>query len=451
MPRELPGLYFDTVRQRYFPLAQRPAGATTTTTTATTAASAPRQPQQHKSEQQQSPRAALKRRRAPLWDSSRALRNARSFAERERAVHNAQCLEYAHTSVVEQCKIPVFHPIRSFCSTTWGGQRYSFIGDSDGWLYSQGKYAWEIELNIHPRTEISSICASGSLCVATSSGPSTKISVQDLSTAGRTSLLTLNNVYDVRCSHLSGSSLVLGAAKQAVYLPDIANPTFQYLPTHSDVYAVEREQDLIYTGARNGSIHRFDMRMHKPMGDILFPDREPSNVVNLRVIRETQLLVNHRNGLIAAYDLRFPRESTPVMTYSGQVPSHYTLGFAVDPAQDFVFAAGDDRRIRAWSLRSGELLDPGPGQKAAGDDDDGCARGYARAGATAADDLEEMPIDVPTGELPVRARGNPFRTVFPDRVATMQVAEEEETGERVLWATSAGVLYRYGLGQRYVG
>ena len=35
---------------------------------------------------------------------------------------------------------------------------------------------------------------------------------------------------------------MLGAAKQAVYLPDIANPTFQYLPTHSDVYAVEREQ-----------------------------------------------------------------------------------------------------------------------------------------------------------------------------------------------------------------
>ena len=36
-------------------------------------------------------------------------------------------------------------------------------------------------------------------------------------------------------------------------------------------------------------------------------------------------------------------------------------------------------------------------------------------------------------------------------IAPMQVAEEEETGERVLWATSAGVLYRYGLGQRYVG
>ena len=86
---------------------------------------------------------------------------------------DAQCFEYAHTSVVEQCKIPVFHPIRSFCvraspsysdvypytpqSTTWGGQRYSFIGDSDGWLYSQGKYAWEIELNIHPRTEVRSV------------------------------------------------------------------------------------------------------------------------------------------------------------------------------------------------------------------------------------------------------------------------------------------------------
>ncbi|KAL1740465.1 hypothetical protein HDZ31DRAFT_47464, partial [Schizophyllum fasciatum] len=291
---------------------------------------------------------------------------------------------------------------------------------------------------------------------ATSSGPSTKISVQDLSTAGRTSLLTLNNVYDVRCSHLAGTSLVLGAAKQAVYLPDIANPTFQYLPTHSDVYSVEREHDLIYTGARNGSIHRFDMRMPKPLGDVLFPDRTPSNVVNLRVIRETQLLVNHRNGLLASYDLRFARESVPVLAYAGQVPSHYTLGFAVDPAQDFVFAAGDDRRVRAWSLRSGEMLEPGAGSGGGAWQVDGARPGdsgaWQRGGdgdnALAAD--ADIAIDVPTGEHPVRARGNPFGTVFPDRVATMQVAEEA-TGERVLWATSAGVLYRYGLGQRFVG
>ncbi|KAL1740463.1 hypothetical protein HDZ31DRAFT_67914, partial [Schizophyllum fasciatum] len=175
MHRELPGLYFDPARQRYFPLAQRPAASATTTTTTAATPTASAAPRQHKHEQQQpsQQRATLKRRRAPLWDS---VRNARSYAERERAVHRAQCDEYARTSFVEQCKIPVFHPIRSFCSTTWGGQRYSFIGDSDGWLYSQGRYAWEIELNIHPRTEISSICASGSLCVATSSGPSTKIS-----------------------------------------------------------------------------------------------------------------------------------------------------------------------------------------------------------------------------------------------------------------------------------
>ncbi|TRM63818.1 hypothetical protein BD626DRAFT_492779 [Schizophyllum amplum] len=436
MPRELPGLYFDTARQRYFPLSQRPAGAGTTTTTTTTTRAPRHQPQQEPQPEQQQRRATLKRRRAPLWDSSRTLRNALSYAERERAIHHMQCSEYAHTSVVEQCKIPVFHPIRSFCTTTWGGQRHSFIGDSDGWLYSQSMCAaWEIELNIHPRTEISSICASGSLCVATSSGPSTKISVQDLSHAGRTSLLTLNNVYDVRCSHLLGSTLVMGAAKQAVYLPDIANPSYQYLNTHSDVYSVEREQDLIYTGARNGSIHRFDMRMHKPGGDLLFPDRTPSNVVNLRVIRETQLLINHRDGNLCAYDLRFPRESVPVMTYSGQVPSHYSLGFAVDPLQDFVFAAGDDRRIRAWSLRSGELLDPGVLRPA--DDADAHPAG-------------EVEVDVPSSELPERSRGNPFGTLFPDRVATMQVAEEEDTGERVLWATSAGVLYRYGLGQRFV-
>ena len=36
-------------------------------------------------------------------------------------------------------------------------------------------------------------------------------------------------------------------------------------------------------------------------------------------------------------------------------------GIDVDPQGDFVFAVGEDSRIRAWSTRTGQRLSPDPG------------------------------------------------------------------------------------------
>jgi len=45
------------------------------------------------------------------------------------------------------------------------------------------------------------------------------------------------------------------------------------------------------------------------------------------------------------------------MVFPGHVNTHRNdLGVAVDPSCDFLFAAGEDCVIRAWSLRSGEPL-----------------------------------------------------------------------------------------------
>lgn len=77
------------------------------------------------------------------------------------------------------------------------------------------------------------------------------------------------------------------------------------------------------------------------------------------------------------YDLRFPVQSKPILSFSGHVntycqklvrtcaPPHATLtntfhwqAFAVDPLSEFLFVAGQDHRIRSWSLRTGILLTP---------------------------------------------------------------------------------------------
>lgn len=54
------------------------------------------------------------------------------------------------------------------------------------------------------------------------------------------------------------------------------------------------------------------------------------------------------------WDIRYA--TSPVLELRGQVNSHSRLNFCVDDDQSVVIAGGQDRHIRAWSLRTGALL-----------------------------------------------------------------------------------------------
>lgn len=87
---------------------------------------------------------------------------------------------------------------------------------------------------------------------------------------------------------------------------------------------------------------------------------------------------------------------------------------AIDPSENFLFAAGQDGRIRAWSLQSGQALLPPPSSLA-----------YPMASSL---------------------RSNPFSDQFSQHVATMQVTEERDG--MYLWAASDKNLFKYHLGQQ---
>jgi len=59
-------------------------------------------------------------------------------------------------------------------------------------------------------------------------------------------------------------------------------------------------QNLVYTGTRNGSIERFDMRMPKYRSQKLFDGRfksaPRSSVLYMSPIRDRELLISHLNG-----------------------------------------------------------------------------------------------------------------------------------------------------------
>jgi len=308
------------------------------------------------------------------------------------------------------------------------GHTWRFIGDDSGWLYSHrgggsehsfSTHSWSPDLNLHSSSQISSISVSGSYCVSTCLGPG-KISVQNLAAPERMFILNLVGVFDIWSSSLRDKALVLGARKSAVYIPDVeASNTPQYLHTGSDVFSVIQEENLVYAGTRNGSIERFDMRMPKYCSQKLFDGRfknsPRSSVLHLSPIWDRELLISHLNGDLMSFDFRYSSSTSPLRVFDGHInTSTQTLGIAVDHERDLLFAAGQDCRLRGWSLRT------------------------------------SLPLSPPSASNPTDPllHSNPFLASFSRPITSLQVTEEPGEAGVSLWATVDRDLYQFHLGQR---
>lgn len=177
---------------------------------------------------------------------------------------------------------------------------------------------------------------------------------------------------------------------------------------------------------------RFDKRLGK-RGHKLYNDRflnqQRTSVLHLEMLAEWRLLTSYMNGEVRSFallslrrpaktnslllqlmtfDLRFTREASPLVQYHGH-HNTYTqrLGIAVDPTHDFLFAAGEDCRIRAWSIHTGQSV----------------------VFSSSDNDVH-----------------NPFTKVFPGVIETMQVTSEPQG--LCLWAGHNQTLYQIYLGQR---
>jgi len=240
--------------------------------------------------------------------------------------------------------------------------------------------------------------------------------------------LSPNLASDVWTSHLRDRSLVLGARKRAVLIQDVENlDDARRLETQSDVFAVHQEECLVYTGARNGTIKRFDTRTRAP-GLALLGDAKTKScdsVIYLNIIKDWQLLVSTIRGAIEIFDVRILQEMRPLLTLAGHVNAYQpSLPHAITPSQDYFFAAGLDNRIRGWSLRTGEPLSP----------------------------MYPTPPLVPTLEVPshqlhaVDVEASPFGVKFEEQITSLEVIQVEH--ELCLFATSGSGLHRFILGRR---
>ncbi|KAF9046221.1 hypothetical protein BJ165DRAFT_1527344 [Panaeolus papilionaceus] len=380
MPRDLPGFYYDAERNRYFPESAKPKISAAQTsnqhlirTRRTRAVDQPTLQSEHPEDSEDDQGLHCKRRKQFLW----------TFNENRRAAlipnhgfsnlrHEIRQYHYSLTSHCERVKIPTIGAMTAFTSTFSSGRAWRFLGDNQGILYTEKNseiynpdsslnYHWSAEMVLQQGAAISSISSSGNRIVATCLGHA-KVAVQELDATQRTFVLNMSEIYDVRASCLDGPSLALGASKKAVYISDIdASNGIQCFHTKSDVFSLAKQR----VSSRNGRIDRWDLRLATRNGQTLFDGRfglKPRRtVVHLQVLREFELLTNQLDGQLATYDLRYLKSQNPdpLVEFSGHQNaflSNLVGGLAVDPHEEFLFAAGHDNRIRGWSLLTGEPL-----------------------------------------------------------------------------------------------
>ncbi|KAF9013189.1 WD40-repeat-containing domain protein [Cyathus striatus] len=436
MPAQLPGFYFDEARNRYFPLSSKPPQSSPSQPYSTNGKVTNGAPQGEHSN-----RGTTERKGLHFFRASEYLRVSHSYERRAHLTHEILCSHVGSTSRATRVSVPTFGNIKSFGTVIVNGQCRRFIGDNRGWLYTcttpepsnsgidtfvDYDTYWAAEMNIQPSSEISSISTSESHCVATCFGADGTFAVQDLNDAERTFVLTFNDLHDIWTSCLTGKSLLLGGNGKAVYIHDIDVTRIipKILHTGSDVFAITQKDHLIYTGARNGNIERFDIRLGKHRGQQLIPERFGKNqsrtsVLHLELIGESQVLVSHMNGELACYDLRFSaRDGASLIRYEGHVNSYTPrLGISTDLTDCLLFAAGQDHRVRGWSLNTGEPLQPR----------------YVEPSAEKSGSSRNRDTDL-------------FHKTFDMPVETMQLSIEG--GNKYLWVASGKELFQYHLGQR---
>ncbi|EIW80886.1 hypothetical protein CONPUDRAFT_82017 [Coniophora puteana RWD-64-598 SS2] len=378
MPRELPGLWWDEQRNRYFPLSAKPAlvssasAANTQTPGIAAVAGSAATPRHTTNRIDLSRRDRRLRADSSFWGIE-SLKRARDASQRERIRRQIQASQICQTSRVTRTVLPLPDnvPLASFETTKRGSRTWSFAGDSLGWFYSSNasdeddvstafSNDWKAEFNL--MSEVSSICTDQDLCIATAFGRESKILLFPLreTFVGITVLkISARYVHDIRASSLRGENLVLGASGQALLVSNVGTShTYTSLQTGSDVFSLLQDENVVYTGARNGNILRFDTRIEGSKPDDLFRKTGRhgglTSITSLNRVREWQLLVGQIDGRLGTFDLRFVRSNHPLLTYTGNVNSYaITAPVTVDPHEDFLFAAGQDRRVRIWSVSTG--------------------------------------------------------------------------------------------------
>jgi len=362
LPRPIPGFYYDPTLRRYFPQSSKrklPAVQSSIS----------------------DDESLLHTQRRPPIGGTLRLQPVRSLeglldrSEIERITHFYQGRTLSSLHLKHRSRLN-FHPISYAGEATCLAvtPEIHVAGASDGDLYtrrrsdvsasSQGPEhlgPWVLERSMN--TMITSVAILSDRYYAASLGPVPQIAVTPVERSDEGQIHDLpKTVRDVRIAAFTPTGVALGCSGRVFFCArvDDIQTGWTYLPTRSDVVALHQEENELFLGTRNGSIRLWDIRLPPSASQQILS--LPTSVTHLRGVREAQLLTCLIDGTVNLFDLRFLRAApglpqVPVMSLVGHQNS-YTLGLGccVSSERDVVVLAGQDQRIRSWSLRTAEQL-----------------------------------------------------------------------------------------------
>ncbi|CAD6564092.1 MAG: hypothetical protein CYPHOPRED_001958 [Cyphobasidiales sp. Tagirdzhanova-0007] len=153
----------------------------------------------------------------------------------------------------------------------------------------------------------------------------------------------------------------LGCDKKVLISPDPTKAEMRSYGTGSAVFALHQEGDELLVGTRSGHLRCFDVRAarvdeEESKAEVLL--RLSTSITDIRRFAGDLILVSLINGDLNMYDRRFlPLRPQAVRTLVGNVNTcSRNLGLDVLETQ-ILAAAGEDKRVRLWSLDTGKLVE----------------------------------------------------------------------------------------------
>ncbi|KAK7690280.1 hypothetical protein QCA50_006935 [Cerrena zonata] len=461
LPRELPGLYWDAERNRYFPISSRPPNGPGTAgpssdTDRTIGLENPgiNDDNGHgRRKRQKIELEPLQNQPSNTWVLIDRLRSGATFTSAQRLKHTLELRQISkmHCASVDSV---TDGSILSFSAARQpDGSTTAMVGDQHGWVFTHKSMAPQMPTReLFLGAPVSCLIKVG--LIYTYPFPGQKCMFKSRRARGSINGLIMRNFfskftgfsveeidiwtqmrlmgkrfYDVRDAHILDTSLLLGAAGYGILFPDLINSTainHHVFSTQSDVLSVHQSGQLCFLGCRNGSIQGFDRRIsHGSDSNTTeflngrFKDSGHA-ITHLSVVHDWQLLVSTIGGVLETHDIRFSRNRDPLIRFEGHLNKFSEkLGLAISPEHDILFAASDDRKLNAWSLQTGERIAP----------------------ITNTTQSAEYPW---LSLIPLQKRAPLLlKEPFPSDIPALQVTDGGQNHEPCLWVASGKALYKY--------